>query len=251
MEYKAFSIEAKSIEGRKVTGFASIFGNVDSYGDIVHKGAFKKTIEENRNRFRHLWMHDAWQPPTATIVDIQEVGKNDLPKEVKDKFPDATGGLLVAREYLTDEFSNRIFEGIQKNAITEMSFGYDVVKTEFETSKDGKTIRHLKELKLFDTSDVNWGANDATVASKSYLDTELQKAIKLIEALSGLKAGRVISASNMEKLKQCAMMLNEVMMSAEPSMDDESMKSLTEQVFKRLSSAEIEIEFYTRSFNYV
>lgn len=252
MEYKAFSTFTKGINGRTVEGFAAIFGNVDSGGDIVHKGAFKKTIQENRKRFRHLWMHDPYQVPTATIKDIQEVGKGELPKEVIQEFPEATGGLFVVREYLETPRGNEILTAIKAGAVNEMSFGYDVVKFDFGTLED-RSIRNLKEVMLYDTSDVTWGMNAATVASKSHLDTELQKLIKFIETFTGQKAGRVISASNMEKLKQCAMMLNEVMMSAEPSsMEEEAMmKSLTEQVFKRLSNAEIEIEFYQRSLSYV
>jgi uncharacterized protein len=32
-----------------IVGYGSIFGNVDSYGDIVAKGAFKKTLEESKS----------------------------------------------------------------------------------------------------------------------------------------------------------------------------------------------------------
>ena len=47
-----------------------------------------------------------------------------------------------------------------------MSFGYDTVKVDFDEDKDGKKRRNLKELKLWDTSDVNWGMNTLTMASK-------------------------------------------------------------------------------------
>lgn len=168
MEYKSMEMFTKQIEDRTVTGFASIFGNIDSYGDIVHNGAFKKTIQENGDRVRHLWMHDLWSPPTAAIKELREVGKRDLPKELKEKYPQATGGLLVIREYLDTPRGNEILSGIKSDAIREMSFGYDTVKWEIEESDDGKDyIRHLKELRLWDTSDVNFGANQATVASKT------------------------------------------------------------------------------------
>jgi HK97 family phage prohead protease len=32
-----------------ITGYGSVFNNIDSYGDIVAPGAFKKTIEESKN----------------------------------------------------------------------------------------------------------------------------------------------------------------------------------------------------------
>ena len=44
-----------------VTGYFSVFGNLDSDGDIVLPGAFKKTIKENgpdssKPRILHLYM---------------------------------------------------------------------------------------------------------------------------------------------------------------------------------------------------
>lgn len=241
MEYKAFQSFTKGINGRTVEGFAAIFGNVDSGGDIVHKGAFKKTLQENRKRFRHLWMHNPFEVPTATIKDIDEVGKGELPKEVKDEFPEATGGLYVAREYLETPRGDEILTAIKSGALNEMSFGYDVIKFDFGTLED-RPVRNLKELILYDTSDVTWGMNEATVASKS--DTELQMINTWIESLQAdTKSGRVLSASNLEKLKNALAVLNDILLSAEPSMDDESMKSLTEQIFQRLAIADYQILF--------
>jgi HK97 family phage prohead protease len=178
MEYKHFPAFIKQVEDRTVTGLAAIFGNVDSYGDIVHRGAFKKTIKENSGRVKHLWMHDMWQPPTAAIKELSEVGREELPEEVLARFPQATGGLQVAREYLRTPRADEILEGIKAGAITEMSFGYDPVKFDFEELEtgdlQGMLVRNLREVRLYDTSDVNWGANPATVASKAavpYKDT--------------------------------------------------------------------------------
>lgn len=173
MEYKAFLSFTKQIEGRAVTGLAAIFGNLDDQLDIVHSGAFKKTISEQAERVRHLWQHDTRLPPVATVKQLREVGKSDLPEEVKERFPDATGGLLVTREYLETERGSEILAAIKAEppAIREMSFGYDPVKFDFEQldsgEKSGALVRNLRELRLWDTSDVNWGANPATVASKS------------------------------------------------------------------------------------
>jgi len=46
MEYKSFVSQTKEIEGRKVAGFAAIFGNIDLGNDRMFNGAFKKTIKE-------------------------------------------------------------------------------------------------------------------------------------------------------------------------------------------------------------
>ena len=171
-EFKNLSftnLKAKS-SGRIRVGVCAVMGNVDSWGDRIHLGAFTKTIAENLKAVRHLWNHNYSDPPTAKIIELRELSREELPAEVLAKAPDATGGLLVAREYFTNDFANSILEAIDADAINEMSFAYDVIKsaqTQEETDMPDmptRYIRELYELKLFDTSDVNWGMNGATVA---------------------------------------------------------------------------------------
>src|SRR5512139_317908 len=132
MEYKSFVQQVKQVDGRVVTGFAAIFGNVDGGNDRTWKGAFKKTISERSGRVRHLWQHDLTQPPIAAIRELREVGKDDLPDEMRKRHPDATGGLLVVREYLSTPRGDEVLEGIRTGAISQMSFGYDPIKYDFE-----------------------------------------------------------------------------------------------------------------------
>jgi uncharacterized protein len=246
MEYKESPFFIKAIEDRTITGIASVFGNLDSYNDIVHRGSFKKTIKEGMGRVRHLWMHDPWQPPTAAIKSLREVGREELPAEVQEKFPTATGGLEIARQYLRTPRGDEILEGIKEQAILEMSFGFDALKFDFEEVKEGDykgvVVRNVREVRLWDTSDVNWGANQATVASKSALDAHINQLIAYAETLT--KAGRVLSARNLEKLKGALAVLNEILNAAEPPADEEdteSGKALTEQVLQRLAIAEREL----------
>ena len=175
MEYKSL-ISTKEVEGRRVAGFAAIFGNIDLGADRIHKGAFKKTIKEGMDHIRHLWQHKSGDPPIATINNLEEVTKSKLPDSIKEKYPEATGGLLVEREYLDTPRGEEVLQGIVKGAIKEMSFAFDPIKYDFEEIEkgQGQLVRNLRELRLWDTSDVNWGMNSATVASKSavqYKDT--------------------------------------------------------------------------------
>jgi len=175
MEYKSI-VSTKEVEGRRVAGFASVFGNIDLGADRIQKGAFKKTIKEGMNHIRHLWQHKFSDPPIAVINNLEEVSRAKLPDIIKEKYPEATGGLLVEREYLDTPRGEEVLQGILKGAIMEMSFGFDPIKYDFEEVDKGKgqLVRNLRELRLWDTSDVNWGMNPATVASKSavqYKDT--------------------------------------------------------------------------------
>lgn len=60
----SFEIKAVSDDGL-FSGYGSVFGNVDSGGDIVHRGAFAKSIQEWEGRKRMppvLWNHDRNEP---------------------------------------------------------------------------------------------------------------------------------------------------------------------------------------------
>lgn len=162
----------KDISGRSVTGICSVFGVVDDIGDRVHAGAFTRTISESngRQRAKHLWGHNFGTPPIASITKLQEVGRDALPSSVLGYAPEATGGLEVTREYYDGvELSEHVLKGIKAGDITEMSFGFDAITFDFTTVGEGAAmvrVRELKEVKLYDTSDVLWGMNNATVASK-------------------------------------------------------------------------------------
>lgn len=173
MEYKSFFSKVVSMDGdeRTVTGITAVMGVIDYGDDRIFKGAFNKTIHERAGQIKHLWQHDAANPPTAAIVELHEIGRTDLPADMKEKFPDAKGGLVIKRRYLDTPRGNEILAGLKSKppAITEMSFGYDPVKFDYEEIDDEnmskRLVRNLREVRLWDTSDVNWGMNPATIAS--------------------------------------------------------------------------------------
>lgn len=263
MEIKTIDVGVQGLVGRKVTGFASIYGNVDSVGDITHFGAFRKTIMERSSRVRHLWQHDMSQPPVAVIRSMREVKADELPDSVRQRYPEATGGLEVVREYLDTPRGNEILEGLKAGAITEMSFGFDVVKADLTPHPEAEMktqVRNLRELRLWDTSDVNWGANEATTAVKAapWLDNyrgalpaeqfelvrrlvDVTDAVVLPEAL---KAGRVLSAANLTRLKEALTVLENILTAAEPPADEEDAKALTEQVLAKIRLFEHEVYFF-------
>lgn len=170
-EYKSLPFTHLKAEssGRIRAGIAAVFGNVDEIHDRVMPGAFAKTIAEGAKRCKHLWNHSYQHPPVASIVELKELSRAELPPEVLEKSPEATGGLLVKREYYDVDLANWILKAIDAGDINEMSFAYDTIqsRTITEPSGDGdktREIRELVELKLYDTSDVLWGCNFATVA---------------------------------------------------------------------------------------
>jgi len=45
-----------------IKGYGSVFGNVDSDGDIILNGAYSKTIKENGSRVKYLYQHNMDMP---------------------------------------------------------------------------------------------------------------------------------------------------------------------------------------------
>jgi HK97 family phage prohead protease len=194
--------------GRIRTGICAVFGNVDHGKDRIHPGAFKKTIAEGQIRFKHLWNHEFHRPPTAQVLEVKEIGRDELPPEVLAYAPEATGGLMVKREYYKDEFSSMILERVDAGD-AEMSFGYDVKQMDFtEEKSEGKEvrIRELKELQLMDTSDVTFGMNNATIAAMAKAYGESRPIGSIVQELQfathNIKAGRRNNAQDSALIDQ-------------------------------------------------
>lgn len=236
MEYKALVSVPKLVDGRTVTGFAAITGNIDMGNDRIIKGAFRKTLKEQGSRIKHLWMHDPYQPPAAAIKEISEVGVEQLPETLVAEHPEITGALMVTREYLDTPRGNELLAGIKAGAISEMSFAYDPIKFDFEKTDDTTTVRNLREVRLWDVADVTWGMNGLTIAAKA----RDGRAEYLLQELAAYKSGRVLSARNLGRLKEALATLEEILLAAEPPEDDEDLKALTQQVLSRLAIAEHE-----------
>src|SRR5215510_4808572 len=191
-ESKTMPHYCKGVDGRKITGITAVMGNVDDGGDRIIQGAFKKTLAESAGRIRHLWQHgaDGWDygvtPPIAAVTKIQEVGRDALPEEARKAAPLATGGLEVERQYLSTPRGEEILQAYKAGIPLEMSIGYEVIQKRYiEDLKDrvtGDHYRDLIEIRLLDTSDVNWGLNAATVGSKT-LESKFSILVERLKSL--------------------------------------------------------------------
>jgi HK97 family phage prohead protease len=221
-EFKTFESSIQTVNDHEVTGIAAVFGNVDLGRDRIHPGAFRKTISERKSRIVHLWGHDQEQPPTAKIVDLKEIGRNELPADLRADFPDATGGLMVTRQYLNTPRATEILEGIKSGAITGMSFGYEVPrgKADYEKAADGP-VRNIREIKLWEVSDVLYPMNPATRAAKSLTD-ELSFLMERAQDLTDLMAvGQTLTPEELNSVQQVIASLQAIL----KSVSDASMSS--------------------------
>ena len=145
LEYKSLAGTVKDIDSAKriVTGYLSAFGNVDKYSDVVEKGAFAKSISERKDDIFFLNQHD-WKQPH---------GKFNILKE------DNFGLYFESKPLINTSYSDDLIKLYEAGIIKEHSIGYQTVISEWNSNKD---IRTLKEVKLFEGSNVTLGANSKT-----------------------------------------------------------------------------------------
>lgn len=166
IDFKSSMLVVKQIDNRVVKQIFAVMGNIDEGGDRIMPGAFAKTIEERRGGIQVLWQHSGNEPPIGVPLVIKEIGRRDLPAAMLAKFPDALGALYAEVEYLDTPRGNEVLTGIQKGAIQQNSIGYVPILSDSETI-NGKRVRNLREVALFDLSPVNWAMNPATTNLKT------------------------------------------------------------------------------------
>jgi uncharacterized protein len=183
-EYKTLEFKVTDLdwEGRTVEGYAAAFNNIDLGGDIIHPGAFAKTLVERGNKVRFLWQHDRAEP-IGRPVEMHEDERGLFVKAIVSDTTRGRDALALLRD----------------GAISGLSIGYDAIPggTEFGKTADGKTVRNLKELRLWEFSLVSMPMNEAATVlalktaddllaeRKEALVASLRAALAEAEALVG------------------------------------------------------------------
>ncbi len=145
-ENKVFALQIKSFaDDGTFEGYGSVFGNVDSYGDVVVKGAFANHLSANDPKsVKLLWQHDASQP----IGYYENIFEDE-------------NGLVVKGKLLVDDIpkAREAYALLKAGAITGLSIGFSINSEGAMYGQDG--VRYLKDLKLWEVSVVTFPANRA------------------------------------------------------------------------------------------
>ncbi|MCU7917083.1 MAG: HK97 family phage prohead protease [Candidatus Thiodiazotropha sp. (ex Epidulcina cf. delphinae)] len=142
-------LRVKSVdETGKFTGYGSVYGVEDSYGDVVVKGAFKNSLEDWASKGRlpaMLWQH-----------------RTDDPIGVYENMFEDDDGLYVEGQLLIhdDPLAKRAYGHLKAGSISGLSIGYNLSDSGWEYDKD-KDIFILSEIDLWEVSLVTFPANDA------------------------------------------------------------------------------------------
>jgi hypothetical protein len=137
----AFEIKALSADGT-FEGYASIFNNVDSQRDRVHKGAFSASIKKRDKPVQLLWQHE-WEKPIGVITSL---------------FEDARGLYMKGKLLLEVAQAREAYALLKAGVVRGLSIGYSVKRS--RRSPDSG-IRELLELNLWEISLVTLPANEA------------------------------------------------------------------------------------------
>lgn len=189
IEYKQVAFEVSEIKantetGRlNVKGYASVFGNEDSYGDIVEKGAFTDTLAQEFKRVQFCFNHNL--DKVCGVI-------NELREDLK--------GLFIDVDILPTSIGKDLIILIEGGAIKEFSIGYRTKEFRDEMINE-RTIRHLTKLKLIEISAVSRAANpEATVISTSRKSEELKTSLADMSHLELSELGTAIKAEQIKRI---------------------------------------------------
>lgn len=185
--YKANELpgHVKDVDSEKgiVKAYFSVFGNIDSDGDIIEPGAFTKTIKERgpdgTKRIKHFKFHDRRLAPGLNI----ELGEDEFGAFFVSRLSKSTLGRDTLIEY-------------QEEIITEHSHGFETIKNHV----DEANINHIIEIKLWEVSTLAaWGANSLT---RTEFVKSLESEEEFIKALKGITDRLKIGSFSDDYLEQ-------------------------------------------------
>jgi len=140
---KAFSFEIKSLDEEGVfEGYGAIFDNVDSYNDIIVKGAFKDSLKKRKPKL--LWQHNTDQP-----IGIYEIVKED-----------DIGLYVKGKLAIKTEKGREVYELLKMGALDGLSIGYSLWDSDSKyTIDEKKKTRTIQKASLYEVSLVTFPAN--------------------------------------------------------------------------------------------
>lgn len=179
-DYRPSSLKAgpdDGLEEGEFTAYASVFGNKDSYGDVVVKGAFLESLAEYKGAglpipllFGHNMQDPDYNLGTASAEE------------------DDHGLLIRGKLALGEAKADQAYRLLKGRRLNQMSFAYDILDGGWakRTKADGteEEFYELRRLKLHEVSLVPVGANQ---------ETEILS-VKALKALDRMEPGDLTEA---------------------------------------------------------
>ena len=173
LEYKNFTAEIKDLDAKSmtVTGYWSKFGNLDYDDDVIASGAATKTIAERgpmgSNEIFFLNQHNWSQPHGKPMV-----------LEAQEK------GIYFESKIAPTSYGRDALVLYAEGIVVQHSIGFSTVKSDYDERTGYRTI---KEIKLYEGSNVTLGANPETPftgfksLTMTQINDQISKMIKLLK----------------------------------------------------------------------
>jgi HK97 family phage prohead protease len=157
MQKKSFDLIYEATEdvadGGEVLAYASTFDRVpDSYGDVVARGAFAKTLADwqaSGNPIPLLFGHRT-DDPRMNLGAVIEAEEDERGLKIRARFDDE------------NEIAQYTRKLVKEGRLTKLSFAYDTLDSAPVVLADGTRANELRELKLYEVSLVPIPANELT-----------------------------------------------------------------------------------------
>ena len=117
-------------------GYASVFDVIDSDGDIILPGAYKKALAEQSRKVGMFFNHQTWEMPVGKWQTLEEDSK----------------GLIVIGELTPGmSASNDLRAAMEHKTVEGMSVGFTVTKDDYciiDTGRAFKNVQALREISI-------------------------------------------------------------------------------------------------------
>lgn len=132
IEFNAYDTELNVSDNGTMSGYAVVWGVVDNKGDIHHKGAYSKTIEQNQS-FPLLPNHDQNDPIGYTTSVVED-----------------DHGLKFEANFASTDTAQKYRTLMQEGVVKKVSMGWSALRW----SRNENGGRNIHEVKLFEISPV-------------------------------------------------------------------------------------------------
>jgi len=220
MEFKSAPIDVEDIDEANGTikGYGSVFGNIDSDEDIILKGAYAKTLSENKSRIKYVWQHRI----DKLLGSFTELYEDDK-------------GLAFVASIPPTQLGKDALILMKNGVLNENSVGISVIKSDY----NGDGIRLIREAKLWEISAVTLAANPLAMITDAKGNVDTDAIVKRYDSLIRIIKKESISdeigyaiEAEIEKLKH--IFKASTLPKAEASTEPQPEKAETSEIYKYL-----------------
>ena len=136
-------------------GYASVFDIIDSDGDIILPGAYKKALATQSRQVGMFFNHQTWELPVGKWQNLEEDSK----------------GLIVIGELTPGlSVSNDLRAAMEHKTVEGMSVGFTVTKDDYALIDTGRAFKNVQALR--EISICTFPANEqATIESMKSMES--------------------------------------------------------------------------------